>query len=284
MDTETLEQGLDTSLNSTPDNQEQGNSEQKNQQEISDWKSDKRHGSFWKNENDLYKSYKSLEKEHTPLAQKYSEAEKQLTELKKYQQETSQYQDAINFIKFASSNEKYAPMVKQLVDNIAQEEKRAKFGDLPDDVIQRMSKGEEALSRLDQFEQTQKQEAMVKEYSGILDTNLSRISDLAKSENIEWSEDIEKEFLKSCEDQIGAQKLAQILQIDNQYLIKVFKEISEPYIRKSISEKSEKTVLGNLNRNKISSIPSSNSKASISPKNSNPFNKFSSGLEKALGI
>ena len=248
--TATLEHQMDALIQSEPLNEiPTGNepdygqsdlvSSEGNPQQSEGWQSDKRYEAMWKGSPDeLYKSYRNLELKLEPYQKQLAEKDQTLQQV---QEQMGQFTDLQKVLEFIQQNPRYSQATNEFFDGLARQIKRDRYGDLPDEHI-------EKLSRIDaleaKFAEKERQAQVDQEYS-LLNTSLDELSSFAESKNIDFGPQAKVEFLKYCKEN----------DIPVRFMKSAFYEFAVPQIEKAALEKAQTQITQNSNYNRAQSIP-----------------------------
>ena len=192
---EELEQELNNIGEETPEVETQVETEtpqeqpqtEEEQQEL--WKQTKQYEQgLWKNPDDVYNSVKYYEQKFQPLEQFMKRAGfKEPSQLeqayKDYQAKLPTYQEnenTVNLLNALLQDDRYGSKIKAVFDEIRRSQEMERFGfaydDLPQQVRERVSKGEQAFQELQEMKQQQYQQQL----SSALDEQMQQIQKLSQ--------------------------------------------------------------------------------------------------------
>jgi len=239
-----------------------------------DYKTDKRFGNMWKNENDIYKSYRELEKKF-PETQKqlkqYQEAMKKygLDDLTKFEESAKYYTDPqselnqfLSYLSPVLSDEKRLNQFKDYVDKQVKDMEVEKFGShLTDQERNALKEAQEVKKQFNELQEKQQ----VNEYKSQIDANMKDIEKFATDNKLEFDNNA---FISEC-----IQK-----RVPADLMMDFFKSRAMEHFVKSASRKAEENVMKNISKTKAGSIPAGDK--STAPGGNKTFQ---SKLENILG-
>jgi chaperonin cofactor prefoldin len=145
--------------------------------------------------NSIYKAFResektlpTLQKEHGEYRDKVSAYESELQELQTQMGSLSQIKELVDFFE---GNPDYQKALMSSLAQVAEDQRRAKYGDLPPEVIERIEKGEAAQRRMDEFERQQQVQAQV----SVIGEEMKSIDSIASEYNVDYDKG---EFLAYC--------------------------------------------------------------------------------------
>lgn len=147
---------------------------------IGSWESDKRWGNHFKDHNDTYRSYREIESKLESISKENKSYKAQVDEYNQFKASQEPYSEAIKFIDFLASDQRYLPRLEQFVNEITNEIKREKYGDFPDEVIQKFQK----LDQLENWRQQQERAKEISEYKSKYEQSLDEVKKLSSKYGI----------------------------------------------------------------------------------------------------
>lgn len=204
--------------------------------ETESWDADERFESQWaKDPNRLYSELRQKEKEAQELSRYKQEAARYQQELTQREQSMSQYQKAQQLLEFFESNPEYKNGLMSTLQQIEQEQKRVKYGDLPEEAIQKLQEAEAVKRELEEFKQQQVQEKAFK----VISKGLDEIKSVCKENGLKFNEG---NFLAYCKQN----------RIQPEYMAAKFYELAHKRISQSTQRKASvntaKTIQGNITK------------------------------------
>lgn len=252
-------------------------------QDIYDWTKDKRYGKFWKDPNDLYKSHRSLEDwkktEHDPLKNKFDSVNKILEShkldfetlpsvLQEYYELHNTLQDETNPLRrFAdfSNDPVYGEKVKTFFDELHNQKMQSEFPGWTRNQIEQHLQMRKELDVLKQEREMQEKNRI---YEGEFEQSKKYISDgidkaqkRADEAGLQFTQELKSELLDYCVKN----------QVAPKDIYKTFLELNEERLWKAYAERSEKSTISKLNKNKDAFV--------ISPKSASKVNVKASARE-----
>lgn len=210
--------------------------ESQGEQSYAEWMADKRYETMWKKSpNELYKSYREMEKFIDPLKKQVSEREQQLTKLQEEVGKFSELQQVLNLIQ---SNPRYSQSTNEFFSNLANQIKRDKYGDLPDDVIAKLSEVDQIKQQMQLAEQQQEEARNVE----VAKRGLTEVGEFAKQNGIEYDQ---QEFVDAF--------LASGLPLSA--MMTFFRSAALDSIRENAAMSATKNIRGNLEKNRSGALP-----------------------------
>lgn len=200
------------------------------------WDSDERFESQWaKDPNRLYSELRQKEKEAQDLSRYKQEAERYQSQLTEKEQSMAQYQKAQQLLEFFESNPEYKNGLMSTLQQIEQEQKRVKYGDLPEEAIQKLQEAESVKRELEEFKQQQVQEKTFK----LISKGLDEIKGVCKESGLSFNEG---NFLAYCKQN----------KVHPEYMASEFYRLAHKRINQSTQRKASvntaKTIQGNITK------------------------------------
>ena len=239
--------GADVSVNETGSSQETGagyddileSGAQESESQggtLDSWDSDERFETQWGGDpNKLYSELKQKEKEAQELAKYRDEATKYQTQLSEKEESLTKYSKAQQILDFFESNPEYKDGLMTTLQQIEQEQRRVKYGDLPEEAIQKLQEAEAVKKELQEFKNQQLQEKAFQ----TITKGLDEISSVCKEHGLKFSEE---KFLGYCKQK----------NIPPEYMSAEFHRLANKRILQSSQRKSSvdtaKTINGNITR------------------------------------
>lgn len=218
------------------------------------WEADKRFESMWaKDPNKMYQSYREMEKLQEPLKQDLDRYKREHQELSEYK---TQYSSVVDYVTQLANHPEYKDRLNEFVESISQAEKQRMFGDLPDDVVAKIQEGQTANAKLQELEREKAEQAehetLVESFTGVL----SDISGFCDEHNINWDEKTREEFVAYAKEQGKT--------TPQDFHVLFFKHVT-PLLKSEFTQRGEKSVIQNLNKNKSAAIPGAASSRQATP-------------------
>jgi len=239
--------GADVSVNETGSSQETGggyddileSGSQESEYQgspLDSWDSDERFETQWGGDpNKLYSELKQKEKEAQELAKYRDEATKYQTQLSEKEESLTKYSKAQQILDFFESNPEYKDGLMTTLQQIEQEQRRVKYGDLPEEAIQKLQEAEAVKKELQEFKNQQLQEKAFQ----TITKGLDEISSVCKEHGLKFNEE---KFLGYCKQK----------NIPPEYMSAEFHRLANKRILQSSQRKSSvdtaKTINGNITR------------------------------------
>ena len=232
------------------------------EEELLDWKKDKRYGKMWKNENDLYKSYTGLEKwkatNHDPIKKEYddmmqlfSEHEIDKSRLKDYIDEYKSFKDpnnpvvaSVNYIGKWLNNDLYRDKLNTFFDGLEQEEIQRRYPNMTAETRQKMMDYERKMEEYDKKLKAIEEEKRYNQYTTEIQENLDKCKELAESRGFGFPDKIKNELVAYCDKN----------NIPTKYIYQAFMEKYREQLDKAFAEKTEQNLLKKFNKNKSAGI------------------------------
>jgi hypothetical protein len=217
------------------------------------YEKDPRYEKEWgKDPNSIYKALKeketgfmSLQKEKEDFTKKLSEYEAKIQEKEAAIGNFSQVKQLVDFFE---SNPKYGEGLVSYLNQIAEEEKKIKYGDLPPEVIEKL----EASDRLSKQMEEMQFEKQRQENFKIIEDQLSTISAYAKKKGITYDE---MKFLKYLDKE----------KVLPQYMADRFKSLASDLSEKMAERKASVNTAKTIASNKQKSLAPTQSRATEKP-------------------
>ena len=227
--------------------------------ETFDYKKDKRYGAMWKDENDIYKSYRNMEKTYNPIKSKldtynqlyeqYGVSDDNLEEVfKEYHQlkdpETPLNQWATYLNKWLS-NEIYQPKVVEMFRNLEKEETRRKWGEnVPDEIVEKLERMEELERKVQERERAEEESKQQEKLVGSISQGMNEVREYAAKHDLVFDQKLESEFIDYCIQQ----------NVDPNYILDRFIRLSNEYINNNIVKKTQDNTIKNVVQSKKAGI------------------------------
>lgn len=158
----------------------------------SGWDSDERFESQWGGDpNKLYSELRQKEKEAQELSKYRDEATRYQSQLAEKEQSMAQYQKAQQLLEFFEGNPEYKNGLMSTLEQIEQDQRRVKYGDLPEEAIQRLQEAEAVKQELQEFKTQQLQEKAFR----VISDGLKEIGSVCKENGLQFNEE---KFLGYC--------------------------------------------------------------------------------------
>lgn len=255
-------------------------SESKPEDESFDWTKDKRHGKIWKNENDLYKSYKNLEKMQSPLkqqadnikslAEKYGvsvdKIEDVLKEHKEYSNPDGNFQQWVKYLSEWLNDPDYKDKVIGQFRDLERDKYKKKYGDnLNDEQIADRRKLEDLENWKKDFETKEKSKQEQIELGKAIEDKMVVIGEYAKANDIDFGEEDQLALLKYCKERE---------MYDPKYLPEIFKALVAETKMKESRLRAEASATKNVARGRSAGVVTGGSSQK------QPDDSWSSALQK----
>lgn len=271
--------------------------QQPTKEEILDWQKDERFKRMWINEkkegdpNRLYKSYRNLEKMHEPLKKQYSVIESTFKELgipldpiqiKAIAKEYNELKDPNNPVKQRADyfsvwldNPLYQQKVTNFYNELEKAEMQRQFPGMNDEQIKKQVELENKVRSFEQYQQKQQQQEKFQSDISTAKEGWTKIKKLADSRGFAFTDEIAENIMSVMNKN----------QIDTKYLYHTFIELYGEQLDKTLTERTEKSVMERLNKNKQAGVISSTSSAkpAVSTGSGNLRDSIRKAVEK-MGI
>lgn len=271
--------------------------QQPTKEEIYDALKDERAKRMWMNDkgsidyNKIYKSYRNLEKMHEPLKKQYSTIEATFKELgipldpvqiKGIAQEYNQLKDPNNPVKqradyFSvwSDNPIYRNDVIAFYENLEKREMQRQFPGMNEEQIKKQVELENKVKSFEQFQAKQQEQEKFQSDVSTAKEGWNKIKKLADSRGFSFTDEIAENIMSVMNKN----------KIDTKYLYHTFIELYGEQLDKTLTERTEKSVMERLNKNKQAGVISGNpsAKPTVSGNTGSLRDRISKAVEK-MGI
>lgn len=227
---------IDDSIDSSGDDIDSG------QDVVASFESDPRFSSEWGSDvNNAYRHFSEIEKKYQGYESEVEKYKAQLGEwdqkYKALETKMGEYTDIQNLIGYLEQNPTHQKTILESLEKVIQEENRARYGDVPPEVMERLMKADELQKRFDMMEQEKENERQI----GIVRSQLSEIDSIAEKYGVEYDK---TEFLSFCKQK----------NISPDRMLSEFSRVALPHVAGKMSERASAMTAKKISENKSKAI------------------------------